>query len=57
MDKPGKKKVDPRTLARVFGESVTSLSKDECGDAAAERQSRKNWENWLNDQKPPHYNY
>lgn len=51
------KKVDPQTLARIFGDDVSSLSRDECGDEAAERRSRKNWEKWLNEQKPPHYDY
>lgn len=51
------KKVDPQTLARIFGDDVSSLSRDECGDEAAEQRSRKNWEKWLNEQKPPHYDY
>lgn len=52
-----KKKVDPETLRRVFGDGVSHLSRDECGDRAAEKSSQQAWKRWLSEQKPPHYDY
>ena len=43
------------TLDQIFGESLSSLSRDECGYRAEGQAERQQWESWLRNQKPPHY--
>ncbi|VHO00069.1 hypothetical protein [Lawsonella clevelandensis] len=56
-DSGRRRRLSRDTLNRIFGESVSTLSRDECGDRAEGRADRREWERWLHDQKPPHYDY
>ena len=56
-DSGGRRRPSRDTLNRIFGEPVSSLSRDECGDQEEGRADRREWEKWLRDQKPPHYDY
>lgn len=56
-DDHSRRRLSRDQLNQIFGEPVSALSRDECGDEAEGRADRRQWERWLYDQKPPHYDY